>query len=268
MSIDGTIFLLVPFQPEASVHMSYELHTSPRQEAAVTIQEPIAASQMTPQPSPPAQTVNEQLSDGELEEDVMDISRSDADEGEISDRSSGHITEDQVKRGLIDDEDSYEPPGDIVMSQNLESDIDAVRPQQDDQTANANMPDVAQDTPVSDSSAEETSEEQTSIEQTPCNANIQETNVQDEDKAPHSSPSLADDSDPDDYEPPEPEPFEEEPELQSASANRSYASFSPLNIDPSDTGAPLQSDLAPGATKIGADPQEVRRRLQRCPSAY
>jgi hypothetical protein len=268
MSIDRNIFLLVASQSEVSARMSYEHSTPPISE--VTTQN-IAALQTNPQPSHPAQIEDEQLSDGELEEDVMDISRSDADAGEISD--PGHIAEDQIEPGLVDNDDTYEPPSDIAISQNLKPDDDAIRLQHDDQTVDANMLDVAHETSVSGSSTEDTSEMQTSTEQTPFNANIQDADMQNGDKSAHSSPSLADDSDPDDYEPPE--PFEEDKGLQSASANHSEASFSPLNTDTTDTVAPLQSDLASFlddtsavATTVGADSQEVGIQLQRCPSVY
>ena len=264
------MFLLVPSQSEASARVGYEHSTPPVSE--VTTQT-IAALQTNSQPSHPAQTEAELLSDGELEEDVMDISRSDADAGEISGPGPGHIAEDQIEPGLVDNEDTYEPPGDIVMSQNLKPDNDAIWLQHDDQTFDAIMPDVAQETSVSESSAEDTSEMQTSTEQTPFNANIQDADMQNGDKSAHSSPCLADDSDPNNYEPPE--AFEEDQGLQSASANHSESSFPPLDTDTTDTVAPLQSEHASilddtnaGATTVGADSQEVGSQMQRSLSVY
>ncbi|KAL2043997.1 hypothetical protein N7G274_003518 [Stereocaulon virgatum] len=250
----------VASQSEVSARIGYEHSTPPIIEGTA---QNVAALQTNPQPSHPAQTEDVQLSDGELEEDVMDISRSDADAGETSNPGPGHIAEDQIEPGLVDNEVTYEPPSDIGMSQNLKPNNDSIPLQHDDQTFDVNMPDVAQETSVSESSAEDTSEMQTSTEQTLFNANIQDADMQNGDKSAHSSPSLADDSDPNDYEPPE--PFEEDQGLQSASANHSEASFSPLNTDNIETVVPLQSGLASildntnaGPTTVGADSQEGR----------
>ena len=257
------MLLPVPVISEAPDEVVFGLTSPSKVKTTIVTQEPIASPQKAPQPSPPPQQpANEQLSDGELEEDVMDISRSEADEGEISDHSPEHIAESQDDRGSVKDEDSYEPPSDIIMSSNPGPDTSTIQPHQDDQSADAEMLDAVHDSPVADSIAVETAEEPILTEQNPANADTAHANMQDEEKLSYATPSPADDSDPDDYEPPE--PFEEDSTLQPASADRSDASFSPLNIDQSHTGASILSNtpsiphdpkLEP--TTIGADPQEV-----------
>lgn len=53
---------------------------------------------------------NGQPSDGELAEDTMDISRSDIDEGEITDYSPESLTMQQTEAEISEHEDVYEPP--------------------------------------------------------------------------------------------------------------------------------------------------------------
>ena len=207
-----------------------------------------------------AEVAAEELSEGELEEDVMDISRSDADEGEISDHSPEQMVVDQDKQSLVDDEESYEPPSDIITTRHLETDIDTAQPELNDRRADNCALDVVSDITMGDTNVKTTTEEPNSSEEFASSGN-----TQDEEDSQYPNFSMADDSDPDDYEPPEPASLGENSLLQPISANSSHASFSASGLDPENTEVDHYSEPLSGLhdhltlSDIAAkyDPKEV-----------
>lgn len=67
----------------------------------------------------PAQIYKATFADGELEEDVMDISRSDIDEGEVTESYQESAAEALDDSHVFNDEESYQPPSDIGANQQL-----------------------------------------------------------------------------------------------------------------------------------------------------
>ena len=78
------------------------------------------------------------MSDGEVEEDIMDISRSDVDDTEPSLYSPKAVVQDTSN--LVDDDENYEPPSELSMTQGQERDPDAVLVSQDLDIAEAHPP--------------------------------------------------------------------------------------------------------------------------------
>ena len=202
----------------------------------------------------------EELSEGELEEDGMDISRSDADEGEISENSPEQMVVDQDKQGPVVDEESYEPSSDIITARHAEPEIDAAQPESNGRRTDNSTLDVVSDMPMGDTSAKTTMEEPNSSEDFASSGN-----TQDEEELQYPNFSIADDSDPDDYEPPEPASLAEISALEPISANSSHESFSAPSLDRDNTEVdhypdPLsgtRNHLTPGDAAARNDPQEV-----------
>ena len=142
----------------------------------------------------------------EVEDDVMDISRSDLDEGELP-QSRGKLSyvEDQEMTDSIDDEESYEPPNDISA---LQQQHDISHTADDDLSdATSTKSEIADDRPH-DSSAHKHEADLPQPDD--------ETDMQGEKQVPplsQSSQSVGYASDSDDYEPPEPAPLVVEPTL-------------------------------------------------------
>ena len=148
------------------------------------------------------QTTEGQMSGGEVEDDIMDISRSDVDEAELSLYSPKAVTEDRDTSGFVDDDENYEPPSEIGITQRNEPDSDGVSLSQNLETANAILPTQTQNQPSTNLSAKPI-ERPTSGESSP----VVSVDMAGDDQLRRSlshSPSLANASDPDDYEPPEP----------------------------------------------------------------
>ena len=146
------------------------------------------------------------MSDGEIEEDIMDISRSDIDEAEPSTYSPKAMSEVQDTSGLVDEDENYEPPSQISIIQRQEPHADTFFLHEGLGTGKAVLPAETQDQqPSSDQSAEPT-EEPTSGEPSSAASVILIGDRQ----SLSRSPSLANASDPDDYEPPEPAPLGQE----------------------------------------------------------
>ena len=208
-----------------------------------------------------AEVAAEELSEGELEEDVMDISRSDADEGEISENSPEQMVVDQDKQNLVDDEESYEPSSDIITARHAEPDVDTAQPGSNSRRTDNHALDVVSDRPMGDTSVKTTTEEPNSSEDFSSSGN-----TQDEKESQYPNFSMADDSDPNDYEPPEPGSLGENSALQPISANSSHASFSAPGLDQDNTevdhypepllGPHNHLTLSDAAAKT--DPQEVQ----------
>ena len=203
----------------------------------------------------------EELSEGELEEDVMAISRSDADEGEISENSPEQMVVDQDKQSpVVDDEESYEPSSDIVTARHAEPEINAAQPESNGRRTDNYTLDVVSVMPMGATSAKTTTEEPNSSEDFASSGN-----TQDEEELQYPNFSIADDSDPDDYEPPEPASLGENSALETTSANSSHESLSAPGLDRDNTEVdhypdPLsgtRNHLTPSDAAARNDPQEV-----------
>ena len=214
--------------------------------------------------SSPQATDLPMLSD-ESEEDVMDISRSDVDEAELSLYSPDPLNEFQDASAFVDDDENYEPPNDISIAQQKEPDPDAVVLYQDLETAKANLPVATQNLSFADQGAEPI-RMPTSIEPSPApNDNIADD--EQSQQSPSRSPSLADAGDSDDYEPPEPASLGEEVlrPAQMSSAG-SEESLSPPDVGISKSVASVTSVLTPAvqqqvgveAVTVGAGSNGVR----------
>ena len=211
------------------------------------------------------QTADDRMSDGELEEGIMDISRSDVDEAEPSLYSPKPLTEVQDTSVLIGDDENYEPPSEINIIQQQELDPDAVPLYQGPKRAEAGLPGATQNQLSADQVAEPP-EKSTSGEPSPA-ANASMAGDEHSQRSLSRSPSLADASDPDDYEPPEPVSVGEKvPQPAQTSSVNSEKSFFPPDVDTNDFDAPASSDSAPAvyqqvsvdAITVGARPQSVR----------
>ena len=144
-------------------------------------------------PSPPFIHDEEQIQNGVPAEDVMDISSSEVDEGEITDYSPEPPK--SVDEGLIPEvDDTYEPPlaiDPVLLSAS---------------TSQPHQPVTGAPAPASP--LVEPSGKQEDIEEShdlqPRSKSLEDTNESGEITAISRSQSAANDSDPDDYEPPEP----------------------------------------------------------------
>ena len=168
------------------------------------------------------------MSDGEVEEDVMDISRSDVDDTEPSLYSPRAVVQDISYS--VDDDENYEPPSELSMTQMQERDPDAVLFSQDLDIAGAHPLTQTQSRPSSNLNAEFI-QKPTPVEPSP----VASVNTSSDEQSPRSlshSSSPANASDPDDYEPPEPAPLGDEvlPPTHMLSAD-TEASFSPRDVE-------------------------------------
>lgn len=207
----------------------------------------VAQDQNIHQPSAsPSPAVYKQLSDGELEEDVMDISRSDVDDGELSDPSYKSLKCEALQNtSLIDDEQNYEPPATVTILDSPEdTEIKSVeRPATADDKITANVDDHV--------------DSKQSLDRDP------NTNLGDRERLLSESPLVDDSSDLDEYEPPEPalsSPRKAVPHL--ASMTPPFPSLSLHNVD---SIVPAQSSSAHNvaaksgvAKTLGLGPPEVR----------
>lgn len=249
--INGFNALLVLSKSVPYSGTSYEPSLLPNTEVIVIGQETSAAS---------VEVAAEELSEGELAEDVMDISRSDADEGEISDHSPEHMVVDQDKQSHVDDEESYEPSSNIITARQPELRVDTAQPELNDRRADDYDLDVVSDMPMGDASVETTTEEPNSSEEFRSSGN-----TQDEKESQYPNFSMTNDSDLDDYEPPEPAAIAEDSALQPLSVNSSHASISASGLDQRNTEVEhhseslsgLRDHLTSSDTAAKADPQEV-----------
>lgn len=208
-------------------------------------------------------TADIRMSDGELEEDIMEMSRSDVDEAEPSFHSPKPLTEVQDTSGSIDDDETYEPPSEISITQRQEPEPDAVP---DLGTAKTDRP-AAMHNPLPADQEAEPIEKPSSVEPSPA-ANAGMAGDEQSQRSLNRSQSLADASDPDDYEPPEPAPLGEEvPRPTEISSVDSEKSFSPPDVDSHDFIAPASFDSTPAvhqqvsvdAITIGAGSHSVQK---------
>ena len=229
---------------------SYESALRPDAEAFVTGQENSTAS---------AEVATEELSEGELEEDVMDISRSDADEGEISDHSPEQMVVDQDKQSLVDEE-SYEPSSDIITTRQPEPPVGTAQPEFNDGRADDYGLNDVSDMPMGEASVKITTGEPNSFEHFASSGK-----TQDEKQSQYPNSPIAIDSDLDDYEPPEPASLGEDSALQPMLDNSSHASVSASGMGEDNTEVEHFSEslsgfrdyLTSSHTPAKTDPQEV-----------
>ena len=219
----------------------------------------------SPQAALSTRAADDWMSDGELEEAIMDMSRSDIDEAELSLYSPKPIPEIQDISDFDDDDENYEPPSEISITQQQEPDPDAVLLHQDFETAKANLPAAPQKQPSADQDAEPI-EKPTSGEPSPS-ANANMAGDERSQRSLSHRPSLAAASDPGDYEPPEPAPLGEgvARPTQTSSVN-SEKSFSPHNVETKKSVAPASSEsttavrrqVSVDAIMVGAKSHSVR----------
>ena len=191
------------------------------------------------------QAADDRMSLGELEEDTMDISRSDVEEAELSLYSPKPLTEDQDISSFTGDgdEENYEPPSEIAITQRQGPDPYAVL-NQDLQSAKDDLTPITQNRPPADQDAEPI--ERATSDGPSSTANADKADTERSQGSLSRSPFLANASDPDDYEPPEPALLgEEESQPVRISSVESDKSFSPPDVDTNDNVAPTSSESKP-----------------------
>ena len=192
-------------------------------------------------------TTNDRMSDGEIEEDIMDISLSD-DEAELSLYSPKAVYQVQDISGFIDDDENYEPPSETSITQYQEPDANAGLLIEDLEPLKTDLPAETQDQRSADRNTEPI-EKPTSGELSPGASISLAIDEQSMRSLPHS-PSLSNASDPDEYEPPEPAPLGDEvPQPTRTSSVDSEKSFSPPDGENNDFVAHAISDSIPAIHK-------------------
>ena len=153
----------------------------------------VPAAAKTQAPLSPSHSVD-QTGNGALAEDVMDISYSDVDEGEITDHSSEPPGTVENQTSSPENEDTYEPPLTVDPVP-----LRAPPSQQNERIPSASASDFAHAGPSGSlGDIGKTRDFRVSSD------SLEDTNEPGETSAASRSQSLADDSDPDEYEPPEP----------------------------------------------------------------
>ena len=212
----------------------------------------------------PMQTTEHPISDGEVEEDIMDISRSDVDDIEPSLYSPKALTEVQDTLSFVDDDENYEPPSELSMTQRQQKDPDVVLFSRDLDIAEDDPPAQTQNQTSSNLNAE-IIEKPTPVEPSP----VPSVNSSSDEQSPRSlsrSPSPANASDPDDYEPPEPASPGDEvvPSIHMLSAN-TKASFSPRDIETDHVITHASSESITAVDQqVSVDAIAAEARISRC----
>ena len=151
---------------------------------------------------------DEQISDGEIDGHIMDRSCSDVDKPELSLYSPRSTSEVRDSSALVDDDENYEPPSEISLTQRQEPDPDAVQLYGDLKLVEATLPAKKQTQHSADQGVEL---EDNHISGDPFST--ASDNIVSDDhsrQSPTRSPFPANASDPDEYEPPEPAPLGED----------------------------------------------------------
>lgn len=181
----------------------------------------------------------------------MDISRSDVDEGESFDYSPKLPNAEPQQ--LMEDEEAYEPPSDI-----------GLRPQHESEQASSMADTLLKDAPGNDSEMHDVAHDILATNSENPSTVDGETlaNIQDQEHLLIRSPSLTDASDPDDYEPPEPASLMHEaallPEViapYSESASLPPGADADSDIAPIHAGSP--AGIGDHVATIGPEIQEV-----------
>ena len=186
---------------------------------------------------------DDRMSDGEIEEDIMDISLTD-DEAELSLYSPKAVFQVQDTPGSIDDDENYEPPSETITTQHQEPNSNTILPNRNSEPIKADLIAETQDEHPADQETEPM-EKLTSGELSP-GASIDMASDEQSRRSLSHSPSLSVASDPDEYEPPEPAPLGEEgprPTRMSSVDLQKY--FSPPEGVNTDSVAHVSSDSVP-----------------------
>lgn len=203
----------------------------------------------------------DQLSDGELEEDVMDLSRSDVDEGEITEYTpEPHFKTDNVV-DMEEDGESYKPPSDVASMQPSAPDpIIALRHSDDDYEAKAKFSVVL----ASPSNANDVDQEMSGVSQVSVDIS-EKADIQDGGLFPRRTHSLADTSD-SDYEPPEPtppandarpQPLGPAPDTSSVFLTADIDAHNLMSSTPYNSNPSSHSQSNVNVTTAGSNPQGV-----------
>ena len=186
-------------------------------------------------PSSPVMDGDDQTDSGDLADDLMDISRSDVDEGEITDYSPEALGVAEKPIPLPEIEDTYEPPLTVNPMILRTPDFPPNRA-----TAHASVSDPSQVTPVAD--------QENSEFQSPKSSMYSSEDTDEIDTGPDATrtQALADDSDPDDYEPPEPSTPTETLVLP---VSRDFVSSEPANPI-QDTDSSLNTQSLPSGVEL------------------
>ena len=174
-------------------------------------------------------TSEDRMSDGEVEEDIMDISPSDVDEAELSIYSPKAVTNVQDASSFIDEDENYEPPSEISVIQRQERDPDTIPLSQDVERAEIDLPAQTQNKPSAKVNAESIGKP-TSGDPSPA-ASINTLSDEQSRRPLSRNLSPANASDPDDYEPPEPATLGDEvPRSTKMSSVDTETPFSPRDV--------------------------------------
>ena len=189
-------------------------------------------------PLSPPMLYGEQTQNGALTEDIMDMSTSDIDEGEITDFSPEPPNTIKDEAQIPEGDDTYEPPLNFAPVPLTAA------------TSQPNGPDkrasVSNSPPVKPTGKQECAEE--SHDSHLSSKSSEDTNESGEISAISRTQSAADDSDPDDYEPPEPAtPVEPSTIPLNHDIDTSKPPFAPQTSDVSSAGQAFLTYAAPGS---------------------
>lgn len=183
-----------------------------------------------PEKSPSMQITNHQVSDRDFEEDVMDVSRSDVNEAELSLYSPKEITDIQNTSGSADDDENYEPPGEINIAHTRKSIPDDAPLYPELGIEKGDLPAEMQNQSFAKPNA--SSEKKSPLGEWSPTASLNLADNEHPSRSLSASSSLANASDSDDYEPPEPAPLGEEvPRVSHKSSVSSERAFSPPDVE-------------------------------------
>ncbi|KAL6718859.1 hypothetical protein ACLMJK_003093 [Lecanora helva] len=215
---DAVKALKTASSPDQNMDDSLPQPESPK--ASDTLRGQLVSPQDVHYPSTPLPQAADQDLNEDLGGDSMDISRSEIDEGESSNYSPTLLrTEVRLSTGSNeDDEENYEPPGDISVVQQQDPTPVAAQPQKTSQKVDPS--DIATELPYTD---KQEKHEPDFTNGSTFGADI----IGYEHDNSERGPSLLDVSDSDDYEPPEPTALPSEPHLHPQAATSPKAS-SPL----------------------------------------
>ena len=194
---------------------------------------------------PSIDAADDRMSLGEIEEDTMDISRSDVEEAELSLYSPKPVTEDQDILSFTGDGDdeNYEPPSEIDVNQRQRPELHAVL-NQDLQSAKDNLTTMTQNRPLVDQDAELIG--RPALDGPSSIANADKADTERSQRSVSRSLFPANASEPDDYEPPEPALLgKEDSQPLRMSSVESDKSFSPPDVNTNDDVAPTSSESKP-----------------------
>lgn len=211
------------------------------QDIASVIEDRLQQSQVAPSP----QALEEQMSEGEFEEDLMDISRSDVDQEEILPHGPKSLIKAQTTADAVDDEEIYKPPSDVNTTARPETDYYDTRTDQNGQGLCAGGSPVPKTLSTANEDAESIEEGARAVE-----SSLGHTCTQVDKQTSQLSPVVADNSDPDEYEPPEPGSFKQEKSTPPILDVDLDSSFSPPDVAIGDNIVPMSLAIVPGRPNL------------------